>query len=475
MDVLDELKNQVFGRQKFLAEIYSRCGDLSLYDYVSGWPNPAKNAAAEPFILLAQKMAGEIYGDTVAEAIAGQLRQNPTVSTIDHHGILNHPFFINSNLIFSLRSKAKYLICLSTEGVSLNNSSWPGCLLVSEADGALRRFSFFADKHKTKAVLAAQALQKADVGRLLKHILGSNFLGPEQKFNLQTLAEGMFASPDVYDQPNFSAQASVLSGRLWSKIFPSAPELVYLPLESLVSRVLTNIVIPEQGHLLHRLLFTPQGWDLLEKYFLGSLGAFSGLHKGSFLYWAVNSSGRRMHLKRAGDKAQGQGVSVGLKAGAIAKALGQKQVYPTSLVCFLVLLYFGIDCAGGFNQVNWLSDIKEKFIGLLTEMQEPASAKKIALANTENFAEGNLAFLPSRKGLFKAGGVDLYFTGRDYYKNYERLSRNLTVAQSIETLLPEIYRVVVPAEQRDTKLLALSDSEIAESDGLWAKIRSFLA
>src|SRR3990167_10155813 len=48
------------------------------------------------------------------------------VSTCDHHGILCHPFFMNSALLRSHPSlKQKQIISLTCGGISLSNSSYP--------------------------------------------------------------------------------------------------------------------------------------------------------------------------------------------------------------------------------------------------------------------------------------------------------------------------------------------------------------
>ena len=127
-DFLEKLKAAVFDRQKVLAEIYKQKSKSSLFDYVNSWQVGNLKASAD-FIGAAKTLLEKLYPD-IANDVVDQLENQPLVSTIDHHGVLNHPFFINSNLIFSLYGQ-EYLICLSTSGVSLNNSSWPASLLMT--------------------------------------------------------------------------------------------------------------------------------------------------------------------------------------------------------------------------------------------------------------------------------------------------------------------------------------------------------
>lgn len=474
-DLFKELKAEVLGRQKILAKVCRQRQNSSVFDYANDWPlsGGIDKAAAE---IIRNCLQG-IYGTAVAGQAAEQLQTIPLVSTIDHHGILNHSFFVNSNLIFSLRKSLSFLICFSTAGVSLNNSSWPGCLVFTDsATGQLKRFSFFPDRQKTCTVLAAPALTEAGVNAVLARIGRDKILKPEQKEKLLGLVKETVMRQEVLSLPSFSGQASLISTGLWQKIFPQASGVVYLPVEDVVSRLITEKISRDKNHALYKLFFSPPGWQLVEKYFQGSLGAFSAFHKGSFLFWAVNDKGRRVHLHRQGQKLRDHDFAVELNPEAVSAALAKKDIYPTSLVCFLVLLYYRITCLGGFNQVNWLTDIKNKFVSLLGEMGEANLAKSIAGAVTDNFAEGNLAFLLRDNKLIKATGIDLFLSGdKQLFEKYRQLSRLMTVGESIESLLPEIYRVIIPERERKKGLLSLTGEEIVKNSGLEEKIRRVLA
>ncbi|MCL5774996.1 MAG: hypothetical protein M1333_02160, partial [Patescibacteria group bacterium] len=100
--VLEKIRTAVFARQKTLALIYERHGRLPLADYAKTW----KTQPVEPENLVArllEKNLGRIYGEDLAVSVARQFLETGLVSTIDHHGLFGHPFFLNSNLIFSLK------------------------------------------------------------------------------------------------------------------------------------------------------------------------------------------------------------------------------------------------------------------------------------------------------------------------------------------------------------------------------------
>jgi hypothetical protein len=522
MDIL-MLQKEVLGRQGVLGRIYGQNRDLSLTDYAAGWKVASGGQVSDfgEFLSSVELLAASLYGEKIAAQIARQLSQSPLASTVDHHGIFNHPFFLNSNLIYSLRPDLEYLVCFSTAGVSLNNSSWPGSLLITGQDGPvspgpsqggqMRRFSFFPDRIKTQAVLATQSFGPGDAARVSVHIQKADFLSEDNKLKLLFLVKEIFQDPKLFELRDFSQQAAVVSRLLWSKIFPTAPQLIYLPIEELVSLILSRGIIKHKDHLLYRLFFTESGWEIVEKYFQGTMGAFTqphflerinsgrsfnefnfnksdrncdkksgagftGGHKGSFIFWGVDKNRRRVHLSHLGRQLADRDFVVPLDPGQISQLLSAGQLYPSSLACFITLLYFGVTCLGGFNQVNWLAEIKQKFIDLLTEWGETEIKGRIEKISTDNFAEGNLAFgLNSRGQIYKPTALDLFLeSGSLMYERYHGLASQMTLGESINTQLPEIYRVITPASGRRTELLAIGQADIIGQGELEHKIRRAL-
>lgn len=473
MSDINLLKSAVFGRQNVLAKIYAQQGSVSLFDYVTGWQT-GSGSVNESTASIIRDLAGKYLTHNEAQELFLQIQSHPLVSTVDHHGIFGHPFFLNANLLFSLRKELKYLPVFSTNGVSLNNSSWPGCLvLTNPKTGVLERLSFFHDGHKTKTVFGADKISPVETARVLEQIKNLSFLSFRQKEKLTRLVERVFLSPHVLEQNNFSDQTCVISHMLWQEIFPSAPKLVYLPLEDITAQILIKDIAANPSHILHKLFFTPAGWQLTEKYFTGLRGAFSET-RGSFLFWGVDEEDKRMALHREGLKIKDLGLKVEhqLTSEVISSSLGKRTIYPTSLVCFLVMLTYNFNCLGGFNQTSWLTEIKEKFIALLMEMGENGLSEQVNKVVTDNFAETPLAFSYTNGLLTKPSLLDLYLNSVDY-ESLEQRAKKITLAQSLETELPEIYKIAVPQADRLVSLSAINPTQIAENNGL-TKILSLL-
>jgi len=459
-----KIKQEVFSRQKVLSQIYQNYGHKTLSDYVSAWQIPPFLPESAISKLLENGLT-KVYGKTLAKDVAVQFKSSGLVSTIDHHGLFGHPFFLSSNLFFAQRSDIKYLLVFSTSGVSLNNSSWPGCLVLTHPQTRkLIRLSLFKDGHKTKTVFKSQKIDPSQISKVLKQIGNLDFLEQDSKNKLVSQLEKIFFSPEVANLHSFSDQACLISHKLWQATFPNAPQLIYLPLEDLVSEIIADFVCADAKNVLYRLFFTQDGWALLEKYFFGVRGAF-GSGRGSFLFWGVDKLGRRVALENRAGRLIGPGTEFELTPGAVLKALRGKEIYPTSLVCFLTMLLYRVTCVGGFNQTTWLTEIKQRFLQLLEEVGEAEAAKKVEAAVTDNFAEGGLAFLKKGTESFKASGLDL-FSSQNNFEIYTKLAKQITLAQSIESELPEIYRIVVPEQERQTELAALSLNEIIELNGL---------
>ncbi len=101
--LVNELKTAVFSKREVLEQIYNKFGRLTLSEYVQKWQE-SQNIVSKELLEVLKECYAEIYGTEIAEQVSEQIKNTSLVSTVDHHGFLNHPFFLNSNLIFSLRA-----------------------------------------------------------------------------------------------------------------------------------------------------------------------------------------------------------------------------------------------------------------------------------------------------------------------------------------------------------------------------------
>ncbi len=405
---MEEIKKQIFVKRPVLGEIYKNFGHLKLAEYIRLWQ--ISHIEPDPlFLTVLNSKANGLYGAEIAQKLTEQIKSRPIVSTVDHLGIWGHPIFVNATTIFSLAFKQDELVpVLATESVSLNNtSSWSGSVLNRQEDGKLVRHSFFPDRQKTLPVFSCPEVSEERYSKILQKI--------QPRFLPERLPE----------ENNFSSQACLLSSHICQQVFPSAPKLAYLPLESIVGEYLEK-VIKDKNHPIAKIIISSKGYELWQKH-------FSSEH--TFLFWGIDQKGRR-------DKIEKEKYIEILDKNQLAELLEQRKIYASSPLCFLVLLYSGLTCAGGFTQTTWLSDTKEKIIEIFQEMGESDALNNINNMPTKNFAESLLASLGTEGEQYIPTALDLFNSGKDWYPEFKAKAEMISLKESIDTFLPEIYKVV---------------------------------
>ncbi len=432
MVTLNTIKAEVFKRRPVLGEIYGTFGSQVLLDYIRQWPVP--NVALDPLFMQAVFSVSEnIFGSFIAQHISGQLQQQPLVSTIDHHGLWGHPIFVNADVLYSLHfQNSEIAVALATESVSLNNtSSWSASILHHGAKGDLVRASLLKDKYKNLPVLSAPAITETHIARVEK-------LHPE----ICAVIEAAEMQTNI-SAKDFSTQASILSNILWKKVFPSAPNLFYIPLERTVGWFLQNL---SPSHPVHTLVFTEQGREVWKQVFP---------NEHTYLFWQLDHKNRRQPLAHIQNSEE---IEHNIKTG---------RWYASSPLCFAVLLVSGVACVGGFTQTTWLTAIAEKLSEAYIKLGLTDTAHFVRGIPTKFFAESALAFLRVQNGIIRPTAADLLASGKDWYGAFANLARKITLQTSIDLNLPTIYSVVVPkSEQGPAFNLAAMEKQALKESGI---------
>jgi hypothetical protein len=91
----------------------------------------------------------------------------------------------------------------------------------------------------------------------------------------------------------------------------------------------------------------------------------------------------------------------------------------------------------------------------------------------ENFAEGSLGFGLNKQGkIYNPTGLDLFLqSDGSLFEKYRGLAHKITVGESIDAQLPEIYRVITQGPDRDSSLMAITENDILSQNGLADKIK----
>lgn len=308
--LFSELKEAVLRPKPVLREVIEKHGKTSLYEYAKLYKRVNGSEAAQKrqqeFLSTFGAEAERLLGKSVAESAVRQLQKYPSLSTSDHHGPLVHPFFLNSNLLASAPCFEKAdpllqnVIVLACGNVSLNNSSYPrGILFQTEKDGAFvtHQFSLFPCSMRQSPVFGLRAYTRDDTGRMKKAIMEKSSKGDfsaEIAKSVIDVVEEVFESPEVLRSQTYSDQLTIINAALWKRYFGhdahDAPNLLYMELESLVSRLLIDHHLGKKTTI-DRMLFDPSYAATMQQHFDGIDYGFSmGEKKGTYIFWGDRKS-----------------------------------------------------------------------------------------------------------------------------------------------------------------------------------------
>jgi hypothetical protein len=97
------LEQAIYDRRPVLGDIMTKHGQKNLYAYTLDFldvnSNPTLDVRRGAFLDIVHDALVPKLGTIVADEVRAQLHRKPLVSTIDHHGIIDHPFFVNANIV----------------------------------------------------------------------------------------------------------------------------------------------------------------------------------------------------------------------------------------------------------------------------------------------------------------------------------------------------------------------------------------
>lgn len=494
-DPIRSIWEVIWARRPILGEIMKRKGEKSLYDYTKDFfdinKSPLLDARKDELIGVAQEILEERLGAKIAQEVAEQLRRLPLVSTSDHHGPVVSPFFVNSNILMGLHHEdvpdLKYLVAFSFATVSLNNVSYPRGLLFYGSDDnnseSLIRLSIMTDKEKMGVVYRMRAYGVEDLNRakqVLNDRIKAKMVSLEKGKKVHAILDRYFGSEAVLASRDFCEQATRINYDLWPALFhpqkKKVPDLIYLDIETLVTRLLLEVHIPKKDSLIHRFLFDPQCQILALKLFNNIPGAFSAEKDwGTYMFWALDEKNHRSRLMLKDGKlasANEQWVFECTPEG-LADALKEGKIFPSMVLCYLIVsFYYGFKCLGGFSQVSDLTQTKEAWMSFLKEIGLNEEAEAVVPVQTKELNDGlTVAYMRTTKGDFiPANAVDLMISEVAPFEHFVHLAKNLRFQEMMNPLVVEIYKVLHTEEDRNPEYVALTPERLLEMSGLKDKL-----
>jgi hypothetical protein len=170
-------------------------------------------------------------------------------------------------------------------------------------------------------------------------------------------------------------------------------------------------------------------------------------------------------------------VRIRLTPESLQEALDRREIVPSIMLIFAVLsFYYGLKCLGGFNQVNYLTFMKNAYIKMQVDRGNYKSIEVCARAQTKETVDGVFAFLETvDKRLMQATGLDLILYGDDERWNHLLAElQTMTVEDALNPGMADFYRFMYVGAEADPTLLNVTSDQISEVTGQAHRIRPFI-
>lgn len=495
---LEEMQDRILQARPMLGNILQYQGQKSLFNFAKTYTRTNYNPLIEPrkqeFLVTFRQMVTELLGETVAESATTQLKRYYNVSTAEHNGPLTHPNLVNANLLASLPCldpidpNYENIIVLACANISFDNYSFPrGLIFHSFAKGEMQtnQLVFFPRSARPCPVTYYPAYTTEAIDSAKKRIqtfVQEGVLRNEEALRLTALVDEIYNDPSVLACKDYTDQVTKTNYMLWKKMLPSqrykAPNLVFLEQEKLVNRLLLANHL-DRDTVISRMLFDSRYHTAILKYFDGISGAFtSETESGTFLFWTLPPGAKyRVQLRLDGDSLTTKDGSyrVALTPDAIAQAIQNRELIPSTLLSFSVLcFYYGLRLRGGFEQTTYLPQMKRAFITMLGEVGDFESVKYCADTPTAGLSLVRpilgFASLPDGNKT-PASAIDYIIYGNEELLLQTReAAKRISLSEAIYRAYPDLYRSLYRADEQDPRLAALTATDIEAAIGLDRKI-----
>lgn len=509
---IEQLKQVIWQRRPILGEIMKQHGDDTLFDYAQDFmdvnPSPVLDNRKHELINIVEGITSERLGTKIGQEVAAQLQSLPLVSTADHHAPIQHPFWVNANIISAVpyfgfqNSLVKNLIVFSFASVSTNNASgYPRGILLHGSDkgfNTLIRLPLLPDKFKMSTVYGTRSFTEDEVSRALKMLgsyVDSGEVASDVGYKVCEIIKNFYASAGVLSAKDLCSQITKLNFDVWPYLFRSdeytqgfynqdqapshGPGLIYIEIETIVKELLIRFHL--QGDtLLSKLIFDSKCQRLLGTLFNNIPGAFSNeKHWGTHLFWALDAKGHRVQLTLENNKlvSVNKDIVIDLTPQSITEALEKRLIFPGMMLCYTVVsLYYGMKCLGGFSQVNDLTMMKRAWQEWLHVLNETEEANALQAVQTKELGGDGmvLAYISDAfDNMVPATGIDLILDAhKPSWAEYIHLSKRVTLNEMMESMLPEIYTVLYASTERDASLLEVTAEAISQATQLKHKLKT---
>lgn len=496
-EILSEFRDKVFKARPNVAKMFDAIKDQSFYSYSKSHIRENRNkiikGRKEELGNVIHENVRRTLGSIIADSVVRQLKENDSVSTVQHSSPLGHPDSLNTILQNALpyfdsnRPDLKNVIVMACAAVSFNNTKFPRGQIFHSYEGEnlhTEDITLFGHTVDAQTVLHHEAYGAEGIKECQNWLLAferEGKISKETKQKIGGFLNEIYNTPHPLSLNDYVDQLTVTNYWIFRKLFQKynkfRPNLVYLSQEKItLDLILKNHL--DKSTIINKILFEKSHQALFEKYFDGITGAFSKENNsGTFLFWGYLPSGKKIKLNLENGKLVGENnFSVKLTPGEIKEAIENQKLIPSVALVFLVLaFYYGLILGGGNEQVNNLTIMKEAYTKLLQELNDIENLSAIENLITANYVIPRplIAFASGPKDLrVPVTALDLIIYG-DQGANLGKLineTKNVTCGQLLERAFPSFYREYAVSDPRYEELSKLNERDIEKFRGLDEKI-----
>ena len=345
------------------------------------------------------------YSQEITHEVIHQLEKYPQILTGNHHSFDIHAFTFQGTLgqvMAHILQERKYTIVLAVGNVSLNNQAYPRGIVLSrdkifnQIEDNWRynpiKLNIFPHKNIRSTVSSMPAFQVEQVLNLEKQIsslYANNSLTQKEIDNLQKIVL-MLKQKSVMKFKRYSEQITYINSLLWEYLqrkLTHKTQVIFLELEELVRLFLLE-ELKNSNSFIYQLLFCKELREQVINYLDKSLSCWNVQKLSELLYcndemtkknllqqcgtlffWKLNTRGQRIPLFIKDEKFYYQESntlhSLDFSPENIVDKIDTREFIPNSFLCFsIIALYEGFLCAGGFGQLEYLTNFKNSFLQL---------------------------------------------------------------------------------------------------------------
>jgi hypothetical protein len=371
---LEQIRAEVFAHRRLFGEVAHAWRDVTCLEYASqNFPNLL--TPTDTVLSAIEQETTMLLGPSAGRHARASLEEQRWVSTADHHGLLNHPYFYTAALLRShhkVRPLGNTTVVLAFGNVSLSNDSFPRGFFFHDAHFREARFHLKSLHERRMPVFGLPPVLK---GAFVKECERSMHqpLASRARERIALFLERIAESDTVWSQETYGAQLTILNAVWWKTLFGEARgELVYLEIESVVRRLLLEQHLITETPL-HKIFFDAQWRSRYLTLFEGIFGAHGENFGTHFFWYADRVKNMRRQLFVRGDimeTANGD-VSISLTPDAVREKIVSRELVPGTALNLITVHAEGLlASAGGLSQIEYLKTMSERWNKLLGSFGE---------------------------------------------------------------------------------------------------------